>query len=418
MLAVLTDRRLAALVAGYVQRHGLAYSVRFLTWQRNNRACEVAWFDLVQAREVRPIPAFVINFLQRLTRTTLLTDVAIHPDDTPDLEHEPPCRVLIAWGQRTPLYLPHIEGILPSNSALLLAGRSWGAGLVHPLPSRQQMQQITRVRMPAPARVSVSERPAGQLQLPLVLVRDGSTPTPVHGLLLDTPALERLRRLVRHLPVPWFAQARIATGEGVALVLAPDAAQPIRGIPVGQPLSRADQPGVLLPRGMLLRPSLPPDLLAPVLDLQNDTLTVLTPTCRYDAPLEAFQPVSTLLALDMPASSVRIVVQPSTLPAIDLSDLLEDPPAPAPAPPPPREKVEKEEEPPPKEGLRSIVHGLLGRGVQGSTAPAPDLRRHAGRLQQEGHYAAAAVFYDYLGETGKAKTCYQQAVEQGKQKTP
>jgi hypothetical protein len=411
-LTVLTDRRLAALVAGYGQRHGLSASVRFLTWQQGEQTREAALFELADAREGRPIAPFVLAFLGRLLHTTLLTDALPPTDTAPDRDCDPSCRVLVAWGQRTPLHLPHLERLLPAGSALVLAGPPWGRALVHPLPPRQQVQHLTCVDLPAPARVAVSERPAGTLRLALTFGRNGGTPGPVHGLLLDERALHRLRRLVRRLPAPWFAHARIAGDEGVALVIAPDAPRGIEGLPVGLPLTRTEVAGLLLPRGVSLRPALPPDLLAPVLALQEDTLTVLTPTCRYDAPLAAFQPVRTLLALDMPQPPIPIRVQPTPLPALDLSDLWEEaPPAPrAAAPPPPPPEPREPPKEPPKEGLRSIARGLLGR--KPSASSSDDLRQHAEQMEQRGHHATAAVFYAYLGDPRKAKACYQRAVEQ------
>lgn len=409
-LTVLTDRRLAALIAGYVQRHGLAYSVRFLTWHTGQPHRHVALFDIVQANEVRPIPAFVIAFIQRLADTTLLTDVLDHAD----LEREPASRVLVKWDQRTPLYLPHIERLLPSDSALILAGPPWGSSLVHPLPTRQQMQRLTIVDAPAPAQMTLSSVPAGTMRLPLTLVPTGRARPHVHGMLLNDAALHRLRRLVRRLPAPWFAHARIVLGDGVALVIAPDAPRGIEGLPVGDPLSCTDTEGLYLPSTLALRPTLPADLLIPTLNLQPDTLTVLTPTCRYDAPLDAFAPVHHLLTLDMPAQSVALRVQPVALPLLDLSDLYEPPPVmPIASPAPPPRPAEPQPQPQPRKpgGFKNIMQKLLDQKVRRDSSP-DNLREHAARLQEHGNYAAAALFYEYLGDRKSALACYHQSIGQ------
>lgn len=411
-LTVLTDRRLAALIAGYVQRHGLAYSVRFLTWHTGQQQRHVALFDIVQANEVRPIPAFVIAFIQRLADTTVLTDVLDHAD----LEREPACRVLVAWGQRTPLYLPHIERLLPSDSALILAGQPWGSSLVQPLPPRQQMQHLTMIDAPAPVQVSLSDAPVGTMRLPLTLVPMGRARPSVHGMLLNDAALHRLRRLVRRLPAPWFAHARIVLGDGVALVIAPDAPRGIEGLPVGDPLACTDTEGLYLPSTLALRPTLPADLLIPTLNLQPDTLTVLTPTCRYDAPLDAFAPVHHLLTLDMPAQSVALRVQPVSLPLLDLSDLYEPPPVmpvAQPAPPPRSTEPPPQPQPQPSKpgGFKNIMQKLLDQ--KGRSDPTVDnMREHAAQLQAHGNYAAAALFYEYLGDRTNALACYHQSIGQ------
>jgi Tfp pilus assembly protein PilF len=51
----------------------------------------------------------------------------------------------------------------------------------------------------------------------------------------------------------------------------------------------------------------------------------------------------------------------------------------------------------------------MGKKHQPTAAP-DDLHQHAAHLQQQGHYAAAALFYDYLGDHGLAMECYQHAV--------
>ncbi|NTU85061.1 MAG: hypothetical protein HGA45_37815, partial [Chloroflexales bacterium] len=168
-LALLTDRRLAALVAGYVQRHGLAYAVRFLSWRRGDIAAEVALFDIVSADVVRPVPGFVCDFLRRLPRTALLID-ALAPAD---LEHEPPQRVLVAWGRRPSLPLPHIQELLPAEGILVLGAAPWGAGLIASPPPRRSMHEMATVEIGDLARATPSAQSADQLQLSIQLVRSG-----------------------------------------------------------------------------------------------------------------------------------------------------------------------------------------------------------------------------------------------------
>jgi hypothetical protein len=43
---------------------------------------------------------------------------------------------------------------------------------------------------------------------------------------------------------------------------------------------------------------------------------------------------------------------------------------------------------------------------------AHELRRRAAQLEASGDYAAAAVFYDYLGDDQQATACYQRVLQQ------
>lgn len=409
-LAVLTDRRLAALVANYVQHHGLAYAVRFLTWRQGDGAArQAALFDIVTAAKVQPIPSFVADFLRRLPHTTLLVDAL----DTADLESEPPRRILVMWGRRTPLYLPHIQDLIPPDGILVMCEPPWGAAMIASPPSRQPMQRLTEVAPAEPSRVSASDQNVGRLRLKLALLHGGPARGPVHGLLLDQAAIGRLRHIVRRLPAPLFAHVRIAHGDGIAVLVA-DETREIDGLPLGLPLARAEPPELLLPRGMRLLPSLPQDLLVPTLGLLPDTLTVFTPTCRCDVPLAALRPLVSLLALDAPAQQVRIAVQPASLPPLDLSDL-EDAPlttaptaqeaAPAPAPTSPAPARER----------RNILERLLSQPLSTGAPGRPfddELRTRATELEQRGEYELAAAFYTYLKDEKRAAACYQRLAQQ------
>ncbi len=404
-LAVLADRRLAALIAGYALRHGLGYTARFVDWRRGETTTPAALFDIV-ASEGRAIPGFVGDFLRRLPRTALLSD-ALEPAD---LAHEPPRRILVAADHRAPFYLPHVQGLLSDTALLILAAPPWGAALISPPPPRQPMQQLVDVAAPVAAQVTIGTHTPAPMHLELTFWPDAAARGPVHGLLLDATAIARLRRMARRLPGPFFANARIALGDGVAILIADTTCTAVAGVPLGQPLNRTEPASLLVPRGLHLRPALPPALLATALDLRPDTLTVLTPTRRYDAPLAAFQPLSALLKLDAPAQPVAITLRPGPLPPLDLSDLDANTPTPQPnAPPAPTTSPV-----PPAAPSR---RGLLDRVLSSKTA-APErppfedeLRQRADELRRRGDYGTAAVFYDYLNETQRALECYRKVVE-------
>lgn len=404
-LAVLTDRRLAPLVAGYVQRHGLAYGVRFVEWLRDSQTRQAALFDLVTADAVRPIPVFVRDFLARLPRTQLLTDAL----DGVSLEDEPAQRVLVAHGWQTPLFLPNVQGALPSPGVVILGRDEWGTAVIESPPPRQTMQHLTTIDVSAPARTAPGAAANGQLRLQLALAHDGSTGSPVHGLLLDERALARLRRMVRRLPRPLFERVQIALGDGVAVLVASTEHDYIEGLPLGQPLTRSEPPDLLLPRGMSLRPTLPLDLLVPALAMPPDTLTVLTRTQRYDIPQSALHPLGSLLALDYPAQRLAIAIRPIEL-SLDLSDLLSEPPQPAPA-----EKIPPKPapEPPPKSGFLDRMRQVV-QSVPTGGGPFPqELRERAVQLEQAGDYLTAGIFYSYLQDEKRAAACFERLARGG-----
>lgn len=402
-LSVLTDRRLAAMIAGYVQHHGLAYGVRFLTWRQGDRASEVALFDIVTAGELRPVPGFVCDFLSRLPHTTLLVD-ALEPAD---LEQEPERRALIAWGHSTPLHLPHIQELLPARHLLILAGEPRGATVISAPAARTPMQRLSEAIITAPASTVVSAQPSARLQLPLELRRDRPADGPIHALLLDGAALNRLQRMVRRLPARLFAHARIALGDGVALVLAADDGE-LSGLPLGLPLARAEPPTLLLPRGMRLLPSLPQDLLIPALGMSPETLTILTALRRFDVAQAALQPLASLLTLRSPARTDMITVRSVALPPLDLSDL-EELPKPAPAEP----RTAETPTPLQEKEKRSPLEWPLGSSPadgQASGDGQTELQRLAADLEQRGDYELAAAFYTYLKDDERAAACYQRLV--------
>ncbi len=409
-LSLLTDRRQTALVAGYILRHGLAFVVRFLSWQGDKGERQAALFDIASGNPESPIPRFIIDFLRHLPRTTLLLDAL----EAADLETEPSRRVLISWGQRTPFYLPHIQDLLPANSLLILSNSPWKTALINPVPLRQPMRRLVDLAITVPHRAAQSNEIPGRLALSLSLQPGGVSHGPVQGLLLDKVALKRLTRIVRYLPTPFFANTLIAFADNIALLVAADPQSSIEGLPLGQPLVYSTLPQLLLPRGLRLMPTLPQDLLISILGLQADMLTLLMPTERYDVPLQVLRPLSSLLALDAPMHGAAISVQPSPLPTLDLSDLeIED------ALPLTGLAVETSSVAPlPSSSPEQERHGLLQQLLRLKPTDHlsfdDELRQRGAQLEQAGDYELAAAFYAYLGDHQKAAECYERVLQSSK----
>lgn len=402
LLGLLTDRRATALIAGYLQRHGLRYALRFLTWHQAHQSRAVALFDIIAHDDQRPVPAFVCDFMRRLPHTTLLAD-ALEPAS---LEHEPARRVLLPVGQQTPLYLPHVQELLPPHCLLINAGAAWGYALMTAPAPRTGMQQISQAQINPAASATLSPEPARQLQLPLALYPTAVGHSPIHALLLDEAALARLQRMVRRLPAPLFAQSRIALGDKLALLLADDGAV-LSGMPLGQALVRANPSNLLLPRGMRLLPALPPDLLVPALGLQAHQVTILTPTRRYEVANAALQPLSSLLSFRAPKPTQAIQVRVVPMPPLDLSGLDMRPQQPPVYVSPPASPAQA------KRGLLARLRPLLPSEAPFGGDFASELRRRALVLEQAGDYELAAAFYSYLQDDQRAAICYQRIIARG-----
>ncbi|NJP05818.1 MAG: hypothetical protein HC837_09455 [Chloroflexaceae bacterium] len=426
MVTVLADRRMVVLIADYVQRHGLAYTVRFVSWKRHDQHIPVALFDIIDAHEVRPIPAFVIDFLQRFPYTTLLHD-ALAPAT---LEQEPLRRMLITYGHRTPLYLPHIQHVLPPRSLLILSEQPWGPALIDRLPPRQPMQHLTNVTIAVTSQVSIDNQSLDHVPIErhITLVRDrAATNLPIHGLLLDQTALHRLHRLVRVLPVAFFQQLQIASNGHVAVLIAPDSHRGIDTMPLGQALIRTNLDGLLLPRGWSLHPTLPPDLLVPALAIKPDTLTILTRHEQYHVLRTSLQPLGAWLHFQPPAWQHTMTIQPVDLPALVWHELATTQPthsattpdqdAPSPSP----DGIPATDEGATPQRSQRKRRWLLGSrdnhhtrsDTTAETLPFTDeLRQRARQLEQSGAYEIAAAFYAYLKDDRRAASCYRRLIKQ------
>ncbi|PDW01543.1 hypothetical protein [Candidatus Viridilinea mediisalina] len=400
-LGLLTDRRATALIAGYLQRHGLRYALRFLTWHQAQTSRDLALFDIIAHDDQRPVPRFVCDFMQRLPHTLLLAD-ALEPAS---LEHEPARRVLLPLGQETPLYLPHVQELLPPRCILIQTGATWGYALLTAPTPRTRMQQICQAQINFAASATMSSKPSPTLRIPLALYPTAAGPSPVHALLLDEAAIVRIQRMVRRLPAPLLAQIRIALGEKLALLLANDHTV-ISGIPLGQALVRSNPANLLLPRGMRLLPALPPDLLVSALGLQAHQVTILTPTRRYEVDNEALQPLSSLLSFIAPQPTQAIQVRVVPMPALDLSGLELRPQQPPVMVSPPEAPAQA------KRGLLARLRPLLPSEAPFNGDFASELRRRARALEEAGDYELAAAFYSYLQDDQRAAVCYQRIIAQ------
>lgn len=436
-LSVLTDRRMAALVVGYAQRHNMGYAVRFLHWQIGSAVRQAALFDFVSADGSPHLPDTIMHFLQRLPRTKLLCNAT--PLAT--LHDEPDRRVLVECQQRPAFFVPHMRDLLPTRSLLVLSTSPWGTALIHPVPPRQPLQHLTAPVTQLPNRGAHTRQHAGppprlHLTLEQALSNGTHVVDPVQGLLLDWQAFQRLLRIVRNVPAPLFAHIQIALGDGMALLVTTHPDQTIAGLPLGQPLTRGDVPELLLPRGLRLLPRVSAEMLRAALHLQPATLTVLTRSRRYMVVQTALQPLDSVLTNDAGLQKLSLTVQESNLPPLDMHDLAgngasagrvqpamaayetasSNTTGQAGVAPAARATLPAES---PLESLEHRAGGVLRRlfGTHEARLSRGQftrlLREEARQLEDDGRYDVAAAFYAYLGDDQQAADCYWRALSQG-----
>lgn len=449
LLSVLTDRRLVPLIADYAYRHNLVCNMRYLTWDATGKPLNAALLDLASVREEQPIPAFVMAFLQGLSHTLLLTD-AMEPAT---LTTEPSRRILVAWEHRSPLYLPHIQNLLPTGSLLILGSKTWGNALLSPAPPRYTMQQTSEQADNRQARAVASDQIPAPFRLNIQMQPQPQPNGDIHALLLDDHDMHRLRRMLSALPESYFRDIQIAVGDGFALLVAAEPTQTIKGIPLGVACAYAPVPGLLLPRSMQLLPALPSDVLATLLNLPPDTLTVLThhpveclnhkecedqtvgqhdvydsavlgsaPTHRYDVPRSTLFPLSRLLECEVQHQHTALPAQPATSAGQTAQSLantstaeLPEPVAPAPVTPAAHPSGASDEQP--SGGLWGKVRKGITRTIPpvrdggGNASFDDELRKRARMLEQSGAYDIAAAFYTYLRDDKRAAACYRRLLE-------
>lgn len=455
LLSVLTDRRLVSLIADYAYRHNLVCNVRYLTWDATGKPRNAALLDLASAREEQPIPAYVMAFLQGLSHTLLLSD-AMEPATRTT---EPSRRILVAWEHCSPLYLPHIQNLLPTGSLLILGSETWGNALLSPAPPRYTIQQMSEQTDNRHARAIASEQIPRPLRLNIHMKPQPQPQGDIHARLLDNQDLHRLRRMLSALPESYFRDIQIAIGDDFALLVATEPTQTIKGIPLGVACAYAPVPGLLLPRGMHLFPALPSDVLATLLNLPPDTLTVLTPdldtdciarkgtktqkpdkdqtvvsthvsisgmtpTHRYDVPRSTLFPLSRLLEFEVQHQHIALPAQPVTSAehAEQSPVITTEPPEPvahAPAMPAttPATSPSGTSDEQPSGGLWGRVRKGITRTIPpvrdggGSASFDDELRKRARLLEQSGAYDIAAAFYTYLRDDKRAAVCYRRLLE-------
>jgi hypothetical protein len=247
---VTARRGLGAVVAGMLHRAG-SYARDAADAMRASAAlCES-----VTSSAFSPGGAFWIFRIERLPpRLTRLIST------TPGLELYLPItdNIAVAAGYRHPVHLEACRGMFASDRLHLFSPR--GVTEVAPLPTMAAIEDLIRIRAPAP---EVAERlaaaPAGRPDLAVTLRLDpGGAALPPVAALVPWGQAVWLQRLVYALPPTALRAYRVVLLKRGLLVRAADV---LDGLPFGT-LFQLGAPDVLVPLGMQIRPAAAPELLA------------------------------------------------------------------------------------------------------------------------------------------------------------
>jgi hypothetical protein len=189
--------------------------------------------------------------------------------------------VAVAAGHRHPVHLESCRGSFPSDRLHLFSPR--GVIEVAPAPVLAALEDVVRIRVPAPVAVGVVEGALGEperrtaspavrpdLAITLRLEASGEPPGRPVAALVPWPRVPWLRRLFYALPPTVLRAHRVALLEPGVLLRAADV---LEGIPFGT-LLEAAAPDVLVPLGSRFRPAVSRELVAERLGATGGALVV------------------------------------------------------------------------------------------------------------------------------------------------
>ncbi len=190
--------------------------------------------------------------------------------------------VAVAVGHRHPIHLESCRGSFPLDRVHLFSPR--GVIEVAPAPVLAPLEDVVRIRVPAPVAVGLVEgglgevttggalRPSRRPDLAITLRLEASGESPGHPVATLVPwaRVPWLRRLFYALPPTVLRSHRVALLEPGVLLRASDV---LEGIPFGT-LLEAAAPDVLVPLGSRFRPAVSRDLISERLGATGGALVV------------------------------------------------------------------------------------------------------------------------------------------------
>lgn len=278
------------MIARYLRDHHLRYRVaRFYATKGET----LALFEIT-ARRSSPtgahVPAFVLNYLESLPRSVVLTEAWA------DVGR----RMLVEWGRRYPGNARNIlPAFAPDSLLLISSGDDYPNLSVAPVPTFFEGDEVTTAQ--APRLVSADLRPLDSadgltFELPLRLVEDAGAIGQTSALILDEQETKWVERLLYRLPGEAFNAYTMCMGEQSAVLVGEG--MPVESLPFGIALQRVQDTQLFIPLRARFAPDLPWGLLAQSLNLKDGIYTFLTDEFRMDIPRASFTPLARALVAE------------------------------------------------------------------------------------------------------------------------
>ncbi len=386
------------ILARYFRAHHLRYGLTRLQAPEG----ELILFE-ISPRPDAPagdaVPSFVLDYLARLPRVALLTQV--HQVDNR--------RFLLQWRHRFPLNLSHIAGAFAPDDMVLLVADPYLNQRVNPAPQFFDGDQLIDVHVPQPVTSGLTPQPADEspkLLLPVLLRADQGPTPPIAALILSAQEMEWIRQLLYRLPGDAFGAYSVCLGQDRTVLLG--GTLPIEGLPFGLPLRRLSDAGLFIPLRSRLVPDLPWGILRQALGLQDDVYTFLTQDYRLDLPVADFAPLSRALVADPHHPRIDFDLR--------LIDSIPDPVWTSPPAPP----VEEKELP---RGSTDKEPGEIAPPYEAPVAQdaqldiSSHLRGQARAYEEADDFLAAALCYSLLNDASNSARCYRRAAALSTAKT-
>ncbi|HEY6190523.1 MAG TPA: hypothetical protein VIW80_22925 [Pyrinomonadaceae bacterium] len=288
------------MIARYLRDHHLRYRIaRFHTPGGET----LALFEIT-ARRASPtgthVPAFVLNYLENLPRSVVLTEACADEGR----------RMLVEWGGRYPGNPRNVLSAFAPGSLLLFnSGDDYPNLSVSPSPTFFEGDDVTRVQAPRPQ--SADWRPLNSaegllFELPVRLVEDTGAMRETSALILDEQEMDWIKRLSYRLPGEAFNAYTLCMGVGRAVLVGEG--MPVESLPFGIPLQRVQDTQLFIPLRTRFAPDLPWGLLAQALKLEDGVYTFLAEEFRLDIPRASFAPLARALVAEKERRAQKFTV--------------------------------------------------------------------------------------------------------------
>lgn len=391
-------------LADYMHNHSLDYALANVVNDQHNIILMRISPSATASHRRSTIPAFVMDFLEKLPRVNVLTEAFRQ-------NHQ---RVLLAWGQDYPLRLDHIVGLLQTDSTYLLMGGDYANTRIDPSPTFVSGDSLMTFHRPQTPLADFQPRDVNdlpQLQMPITLAESDGNITHTSALLLEKQEAEWLKTLLYRQPRDLFEDYLFCEGENLTLLISNR--NPIEALPFGLSMRKVGDMPLYIPTNRRFLPDLSWSTLRRTLGIQDDVYTFITDAGRIDLNRDQFIPLTrTLIAHHQ---QLQIAVQaPQTLPMLKWQ---------------PIEITEQQvDDDRSVEVPQWLIHALeeryktaldqMQQGNQQAVSNRPPSYTAAAReLELKESYLEAAVLYELEGNTVDAGRCYDLAYQQTQKKS-